>query len=347
MGSSARIDWVDTAKALGIVAIVVGHDPGLPIPVRDFLYTFHVPLFFFMSGVLVKPEHLRAPFGQHVRRGAGRLLTPYVFFWTISFGLWCAFQSVAGKPPWTQTEVAAEHLVGFVLGTSQGLEAVNGPLWFYTALFTSTLALYWLARPTAPWVLPAALAALALLQAGVVNALAGQRVPWNLDLLPIATLFYGAGYAERDSLLSRSIRAPVLAVLLVALFATTALVTHANGKVDMSWQFFGRLYWQYLAGSVAGTLMIVALARLLPSSQLARYLSRNSIIIFSIHFPMYFAFSGIGVYVLGLPPTFESDGSLPPLLYPILSLLLCVPAATILWRFFPWGLGARTSASKA
>lgn len=44
-----RIKWVDTAKAIGIAAIVLGHTVG-ESPLKTYVYSFHIPLFFFLSG---------------------------------------------------------------------------------------------------------------------------------------------------------------------------------------------------------------------------------------------------------------------------------------------------------
>jgi fucose 4-O-acetylase-like acetyltransferase len=49
---SNRISWVDWVKALSIFFVVVGHvGPRLFLP---FVYAFHVPAFFVISGYLYK-----------------------------------------------------------------------------------------------------------------------------------------------------------------------------------------------------------------------------------------------------------------------------------------------------
>ena len=54
-----RIAWLDTAKGIGIILVVLGHSMS-PIltghmvmeSLYKFLYMFHMPLFFFLSGVV-------------------------------------------------------------------------------------------------------------------------------------------------------------------------------------------------------------------------------------------------------------------------------------------------------
>ena len=42
---------VDIAKGIGILLVVYGH---LHNPINTFIYAFHMPLFFFLSGFFIK-----------------------------------------------------------------------------------------------------------------------------------------------------------------------------------------------------------------------------------------------------------------------------------------------------
>lgn len=44
-----RVLWIDWIKIIGIYLIVLGH---MSAPGNDFIYVFHVPLFFITSGYL-------------------------------------------------------------------------------------------------------------------------------------------------------------------------------------------------------------------------------------------------------------------------------------------------------
>lgn len=53
--SGERLEWIDAAKGLGILAVVVGH-VWTRGAVRDAVYAFHMPLFFLVSGYLFRPK---------------------------------------------------------------------------------------------------------------------------------------------------------------------------------------------------------------------------------------------------------------------------------------------------
>jgi fucose 4-O-acetylase-like acetyltransferase len=51
-----KIEWIDVIKGIGIVFVVAGHT--YIGEVKDFIFLFHMPLFFFISGFLfTQQEH--------------------------------------------------------------------------------------------------------------------------------------------------------------------------------------------------------------------------------------------------------------------------------------------------
>lgn len=49
-----RENWIDWAKALGILLVVMGHSVYASKDVTSFIFVIHMPLFFFVSGYLFK-----------------------------------------------------------------------------------------------------------------------------------------------------------------------------------------------------------------------------------------------------------------------------------------------------
>ncbi|MBH1998988.1 MAG: acyltransferase family protein [Sphingomonadaceae bacterium] len=70
-----RLDWVDVARGIGILAVVVGH-VWTRGPLRDAVYSFHMPLFFLLSGMLSRPQ----PIGAFTRRQLIGQMRPYIIF---------------------------------------------------------------------------------------------------------------------------------------------------------------------------------------------------------------------------------------------------------------------------
>lgn len=57
-----RIEWIDIVKFIGIFLVILGHsisaDNKQLEVYRNFIYSFHMPLFIFISGYLYKKEVL-------------------------------------------------------------------------------------------------------------------------------------------------------------------------------------------------------------------------------------------------------------------------------------------------
>ena len=72
--NSNRIYWIDWAKCIGIYLVVLGHMETLIG--KQFIYMFHMPFFFILSGYLYK----RVPFKQELIKSIKTLLVPYFIF---------------------------------------------------------------------------------------------------------------------------------------------------------------------------------------------------------------------------------------------------------------------------
>jgi fucose 4-O-acetylase-like acetyltransferase len=79
-GLNLKINFL---KVLGIIYVVVGHVGGIVLIGDAFpFYTFHMPLFFFISGYLFKDE----PFMARLKKRFKKLVIPY-FVWNLIYGL--------------------------------------------------------------------------------------------------------------------------------------------------------------------------------------------------------------------------------------------------------------------
>lgn len=85
-----KVGFIATARCIGILLVVFGHSYPFDVyitpalrTVNNFIYTFHMPLFLFISGYLVTCN--RRPAGTYIRRRGVRLLVPYFALSVIAF----------------------------------------------------------------------------------------------------------------------------------------------------------------------------------------------------------------------------------------------------------------------
>ncbi|WP_176591312.1 acyltransferase family protein [Sphingobium sp. EM0848] len=70
-----RLEWIDVARGIGIIAVVIGH-VWTRGTLRDAMYSFHMPLFFLLSGLLTRPQ----PVAHFTRRQLVSQMRPYAAF---------------------------------------------------------------------------------------------------------------------------------------------------------------------------------------------------------------------------------------------------------------------------
>ena len=69
-----RLDYIDIAKGIGIILMIIGHAPLKNKYITNFIFSFHMPLFFLISGYFFKPKEKK----QCIKDIFKRLIIPYI-----------------------------------------------------------------------------------------------------------------------------------------------------------------------------------------------------------------------------------------------------------------------------
>ena len=128
--SVRRVDYVDIFRAFGIIFMVMGHI-GFGGRFDYFIHAFHMPMFFFVSGMFFNPEERN--YLSVVRKKARTLLIPYVCFGAFHYLVWL-YMNRRGLDYLSMLR----HLL---LVNTEGL-GLAGALWFLTALFLTQCMYY-------------------------------------------------------------------------------------------------------------------------------------------------------------------------------------------------------------
>lgn len=336
---AGRLTHVDTMKAIGMVLVVVGHSPGLEPFIKHVIYSFHMPLFFFISGLLLTEAKLALPYSAYFSVLWKGLVLPYLFFFVVSYLYWLPTHDMAESAVKFVGMSWQEPLMGVLVGNGDAL-FVNVVLWFFTCLFTTSL-IFFVARKY----FSAAFLLVALNGLGFVFALlydqSWPRLPWGLDNAVVAIAFYSAGHFFRGYQKATSARvsrtgARILAFLMLAV---VAFVANLNGSVDLNTLHFGNYRSLYFIGAYLGIFALFYFSIGLPATRVFRWLSQNTIIIFPIHLLMFSVFTGIAVVAFGFPHDFKESSFIWTLLFPAAALLSSYPASVFIRRFFPFVIG--------
>ena len=134
-----RIQWVDIAKGFFILFIVIGHvfSDGV---LRRYVFSFHVPAFFFMSGYCFNACKNKKDF---VIGKIRTIVVPYIAFSLISILLFVLVASILPKLNEIMQCGILANIKCMLYGSSKpAIMKYNQPLWFLPCLFCVSIIAY-------------------------------------------------------------------------------------------------------------------------------------------------------------------------------------------------------------
>lgn len=234
-----RIKSFDILKGFGILLMIVAHTFGPDNRLWDFIYAFHMPLFFIVSGYFFKHR----PFLELFKKNRDQLLIQYIVL--------CAIVTLL-------TQIRQPHnLCTDLYNTLNGM----GPGWFLLALFLTRIEFNYILR-----LFPNYYLFISFIISTCVCFVANYYdISTMLSFFPslIGLFFLATGYYIREhSLLDYSKRHPCF-FLSASLFFW--LTTSIYGKVEMSQCLF-KLSIIDFCGSIGGTFLVYKLSQFIGRS---------------------------------------------------------------------------------
>ena len=294
---TARIGWVDEARGIGILLVVVGHtlpglwnagllrDAGPPRLLVDWIYTFHMPLFFLLSGLFAA----RAAVEPYRALVAGKLRTiawPYLVWSILQTLMQLALAGLTNRTasPWSLLTVAwlpimqfwflyALFLIFLIVGALQRLGAGPGLVAAFAVGLYSVP--HW--GSLGPWGVAYSVANHMLYFAA--GMLVAARLPgWLAQLTPArAGLAMVAGFGATAAAALAGVQHGVVRTPVLALAGSAATLVLAASLARRGWTravaYCGRSSLQiYVGHSMASAAWRIALQRGLGVTALAPHL---------------------------------------------------------------------------
>lgn len=226
-----RLYWIDWAKVIGIYLVILGHTEG--VLGFNYIYSFHMPFFFIISGFLYK----HVSFKDEAKKSIRTLLIPYFCFNAV---LIC-YSLLNGT--FNDTIIPNVLLSNQLQIKISGQHNYFAPLWFVTSLFVLRILSSLLTSDK--WMYFSAL--MAMIVSIVCNRL--DIFPHNYDLFQVCTSciafpFFVAGYAIRKYDLIKASKNhlgkwPYVAAPIVLVMAMAAVPL--NGRINMLKCMIGNL----------------------------------------------------------------------------------------------------------
>ncbi|MCK5773556.1 MAG: acyltransferase family protein [Thermoplasmata archaeon] len=337
-----RIGWADNLKFVGIALIILGHFH-IPLEFQQYIYSFHVPLFFFISGFIFKSTRYGS-YPKYLIKRVRSLLVPYFIFAFLAWTHW--FYNKTRVDPMDYILRNYDHyFIGAIekIIYSNELSPFNEPLWFLTCLFIVVNIYYPIGRFVKRWqaILPILVAFSILGYLYSINF--ERRLPWHMEVVLIGTFFYGLGNITRPLLEGlrgrlKGWKGMKAVPLLVGLLAINLIGSSLNGRVGLFSNIYGSFHY-FMITALAGVLFYVLISMLIPSHKAFTFFGRNTLIIYCTHL---FLIHNMILYLHDRLYPSIPYGHLPlghGIAYTLLILLIMVPTIIIINRFLPFLVG--------
>ena len=322
--TKARYPFIDAAKAIALYLVIVGHIVPSGGTFFRFIFAFHMPAFFFLSGYCM--EKKEESFTRHTLQKAKTLLVPYVIFSLIGLLIMVIFPD-----DWLVRTDVKDYLVRYLyIAQPYAL----GSVWFLVCLFFSSIGCFCILKiwngKNAWHLLPAAIAFSVI--GGWLYRIASSklfgRFPMKTDSALMAIAFMLFGYILKKAGKFENWKRWILYAGAVVLPAVIWLCgCRLNGYVNLCDCVYDH-YRYYMIAALAGCIWVMIIGRLLEKVRWLRWLGKNTLPMFAIHSFFLWGIEFIHGAIIHEHYDHLPDGVMP-LLLGLLAYAACVPFALL------------------
>lgn len=245
-----RVGYYDIAKGIGIILVIIAHIEYMPLELRQYIVTFHMPAFFVISGMLMnltneKEREIKALLSHKLKR----ILLPY-FVFSLIFPVTYYLRFLVTGEGYSNEHFVQDILVGISM---TGVSV----LWFLPALFFSELIVLFVIKNLKK---PVILILIVSVMTGscylpyLVHFLA--LFLWRIVYCTILVMIGYLLFPVIGMISKKTVMAFCLAVILFTVLYFTGLM---NGIVDLHYVITGNKLLYYLNATM-GSLALVFLS---------------------------------------------------------------------------------------
>lgn len=324
-----RNRYIDTIKAVGIFLVILGHHETI---FTQYIFSFHMPLFFFLSGIFHKNY---SSYDIFLKKKMKSLIIPYFFFAITLFLFWLVIGRYFGEAKLKNTPVV-EAFIGIFMGMEMpGFSSMEWGLilWFLLTLFIIANIYYFLNKNNIFLVL------IVNILLGIIGYYYNYYKPtyldiWHFTVALNAVQFYSMGAILKDKVLNLN---KISYKYILILFIINLISCCYNGRVDMQSLNYGNNILLFYISAFSGIGFIICLIRNLDIyNKFLDFIGGNTLIILAYHNRcmtfIKLVFMIIGINVI-------NNNTIYNIFFSIIQLLICVPIIFILNKYFPKFVG--------
>lgn len=318
--SFKRLEWLDVLKGIGIILVAIGHIYSNTV-IYNWLYSFHMPLFFFAAGWLYKKSEIL----YNIKRRVQTIVLPYFLFGLLILVYW---QLVERK--FRDSSMSfIDAFIGLLRGQYNYLD-FNVHLWFLPAFFVTVVFYNILSKLGGNKIAYL----ISTLMSIVYILFPLSYLPWGIDRMFMYIGFYAIGNVLANLKADQFIQKKHIAVK-----ASAAILFLG---INFSLAYFNLtkgIMWYITA--MFGVIACVIISLIINKNAVLQYLGRISLVVLCIHGPVY----RIIVKAMSIPLHMTTDALRSnfflAMIVVAVTLIICSIAYEIILRIMPVMIGKK------
>ena len=315
--SRVRLSWLDVLKGIGIILVAIGHIYSNQI-FFDWLYSFHMPLFFLAAGWVYKEKTVLTD----IKRRIQTIVIPYFSFGFLVLIYW---QLIERK--FRDSDMSfLDALVGLFSGCYNNLD-FNIHLWFLPCFFVTVVLFNVLVKLSGKKIAYIVFALMSL----IYIMLPMPEFPWGFNRVFKYIGFYAVGTAlagRKVEVMDKKLEAGISAAVL---FGLNFFLSFCNLTTGIMW----------FVTAFIGVVAVILISQLVNENKILQDLGRISLIILCIHGPVY----RIVVKIVSIPLHMGTDvvreNFLLAMVVVVFTMAICSMAYEAVVGVAPWMVGKK------
>lgn len=317
-----RLLWADQTKGIGIFLMVYAHN----FPIFEYyIYTFHMPLFFFVAGMF----HPKKSSSESIVKRAKTILIPYFLWGSILYLFWLFIGRYYGD----SSNMGLSPLNNFIgVFYAQGDNAFMNwgiPMWFLPCIFV-TFCLFTVIRTIPKQITQISISIVLICLGFLYSHFYTFKLPWSIDVACVSLIFYVVGFYLKDVIKNLKYKHILTSLLIISLVHFSFVFLNSI-KVDMYRSIYGNQLLFVLNG-LSGTLMVILILKLFKFPDFLAYLGKHTLVLLALHgraltfIKLLLVVGGFSVLSFNEPTKF---------VFAILQCILVVPAIWLVNKYIP------------
>ena len=320
-----QTSWINVLKGIGIIFVVLGHFI-IPEFLHNYIYSFHMQLFFFISGYLMNLNREMYTI-DYICKKVNSLIVPFFIF------------NFTGIVYWNiRTYIFQNTILPFKKNASElfCLENITGwnePVWFLLSLFIIEILSYILLNNKSYNMNLIFL--LSIIVGIIYNNV--EDLPFQIDGAIIGFSFFIFGYIIKDKSIIERLYKKCTFKYVIILLILSIFFSYINGSVNMSVGNLSNSIYTYIS-AFSGIMLFSLLAYKINKSKILEFIGRNSLFIMLTHYFILDFYRFLGKYILNYD--FMHMGNIIiALIMTIVTIIITIPFICFTNRYLPIFVG--------